>query len=1203
MSERDRLEKAIAAVEAQRATLGDAAVDAVLAGLRQNLAELEAAESQARQGADGRSSTGERRVVTVLLCDVVGSTALAEQLDPETWTEIMNEAFEYLTEPIDRYGGTVAQLMGDAIMAFFGAPVAHEDDPERAVQAGLAIHANLTDFRETLQRERGLDFNVRVGINTGLVVIGKIGTELHEEYAALGDAVNLAARMEQTARPGTVQVSEHTSKLVANKFEFEEVGAIAIEGGEKAQVTGYRVLGHKAEIGPTRGLAGYGIVSPLVGRDSEFAAARAAIEQLMNGQGGILSIVGEAGIGKSRLVDELQRYCAPLQLTWLSGHTLSYGQNISYRPFQDILRKFSGIRQGDDETLAWTKLERAIRDLFPEEDPGILPYLAVLMTLEPKGALAERVRYLDGEAMWDQILAASRRFFERLAEKQPLVLVFEDLHWMDASSVRLLEHLLPLAERANLLFCGVSRPGQEPAAAQLRPIAMEDHSESYTEIMLSPLSGADSAQLVGNLLEIDYLSARTREMIVQKADGNPFFLEEIIRDLIEQGAIVQDATSRRWRATSQVESITIPNTIQGVLTARIDRLDEGVKRVLRAAAVIGRSFHIRVLRVVMDAEQALERQLAILQTAELIDVKRRLPELEYVFKHALAQEATYQSILLQKRREIHARVGRAIESLNANRLEEFYSLLAYHYAQAEVWELAQDYLLKAGDQAGQVAADAEAVTHYRQALKAYDNALGHGWDPLQRASLARKMGEAYYGLGKLNESREYFRNSLALLDRPLPKSRSGLMVGLLGQIWRQALHRLWTSRFVDRAPAKKREALREVVRAYERLGVIFYIEGEAAPSIYAFLRSLNLAEPAGPSPELARAYANNVIAAGLVPPLRFMADQYSQLALETARKGEDMAALAWVWQLIGIYNTGIGRFSAAIDAEEQAADINTRIGRLRWWAESAGTQAQALHIQGDFAQSRKLYLEIHTTSQERSDHQTKVWALAGLIETGLRLGGPGHTDELVGFLEQAQALLSEYRYPNRPDEIQILGSLAQVRLRRQEWELARNAADAAAEVIAADWPASTFYTFEGYAALPVVYMGLWRAQMKGQYDAPSGTVHFKKLAAKACRSLHGYARIFPIAKPRAWLWQGAYYWLARKPGKAHGAWQKSLNHARRLDMPYDQGLAHYEIGRHLPMDDGERNEHLRQALRIYSQLGTVWDLERVQQVIAAGQAD
>lgn len=1190
MNEREELERAIASVEAQRDSLGDDVADAALEGLRKKLDEVGDLESHGDRSF--AASPGERRIVTVLFCDVTGSTALAEKLDPEEWTRIMNTAFEHLTEPVNRYGGTVSRLMGDAILAFFGAPVAHEDDPLRAVGAGLAILESIRPFREALQRDRGLDFNVRVGINTGLAVLGAVGSEEHGEYTAMGNAVNLAARMEQTAQPGTVQISEHTYKLVSTTFEFEELRAVEFKGISKP-MRSYRVLGRRTETGQVRGLAAHGVSSPLVGREAEFATAKDAVAGLLEGQGGILYIIGEAGIGKSRMMAELRRDIPRERLAWLEGRTLSLGQTISYWPFQEILWEFAGIGEEDRQASAWRKLESHVRDLFPEETAEILPYLASLLSLKVGGEYAERVKYLDSEAMGHQILVASRRFFERLAQTQPVVLVFEDLHWVDMSSARLIEHLLPLVNRVPLLVCGISRPAPSTPAAGIREIAAREYADRYSEITLAPLSQRDSGRLVHNLLEIDHLPPSVRKRLIRKADGNPFFLEEIIRDLIEAGAVVHDTATGRWWATAQVETITIPDSIRVVIMTRVDRLDEDVKGVLRVGAVIGRSFLYRVLQAVLEADSVLDKHLTDLQAAELIREKQHLPELEYIFKHALAHEATYEGMLLQQRKELHARVAQAVETLFTNRLEEVYGLLAYHYARAEAWEQAQDYLLKAGDQAGRVAADAEALAHYRRALKAYERAFGDRWEPLQRATLARKMGEAYYGLGRLTESRKYYQQALVLLKTPMPTSRLGLGVGLLGQVLRQALHRLWPALFVRRIPDKRTEAVRESILAFERLGVISYIEGDVIRSIYTFLRSLNLAEPVGPSPDLARAYANNTIAASLVPPLRSLADVYSRLALETASGEEDLAALAWVLQMTGIYSTGIGRWSAAFEAEERAAAINKRIGRLRWWEESRGTLALARHLHGDYVRSRELYREIYTSGHERGDRQIQVWGLTGRVESELRLGGEQHMDEAITFLERAKELLSEYQYPNRPDQIQVNSLIAQVRLRRGDWELASQAAEYTAELIAAEWAPSTFYTFEAYAGVPLVYLGLWAAQLRGQYSINEQGA-LKKTAWKACRNFHGYARVFPVAKPRAWLWQGVYDWQASKTRKAFKAWQKSLEYAERLDMLYDQGLAHYEIGRHMSADDPAQQERLERAVQIFSQLDAAWDLKQAQ---------
>jgi len=434
-------------------------------------------------------------------------------------------------------------------------------------------------------------------------------------------------------------------------------------------------------------------------------------------------------------------------------------------------------------------LESGARALFGEETIDYLPYLASLLVIEVRGEYAERVKYLDGEAMGQQIFLTSRRFFERLARSQPTVLVFEDLHWMDESSTLLLEHLLSLVETVPLTIFGVSRPERATPAARLRDLSAGEFAARYTEIRLAPLSGADSSQLIDNLLDIENMPVRLRELMVEKADGNPFFLEEVIRTLIDTGAVARDASGGRWRATAQIETLQIPNTIQGVIMARVDRLDEELKQVLRLASVIGRNFLYRVLKTIAEAGPGLDENLAQLQAVDLIHEKQHLPEVEFMFKHALAQEATYESILLQKRRDLHARVAQAMEALFAERIGEFYGLLAYHYARAEVWDKAQGYLLKAADQAGQMAADAEALNLYRQALAAYARAFGDKWDPAQRASLARKMGDAFFRRGEYSLALEQYRQALSYLGYRLPESRGGVRWALVRELLVHIGHR------------------------------------------------------------------------------------------------------------------------------------------------------------------------------------------------------------------------------------------------------------------------------------------------------------------------------------------------------------------------------------------------------------------------------
>jgi len=551
--------------------------------------------------------SGERRTVTVLFADVVGSTALAEKMDAEDWTLIMNRAFDRISPSIYKYEGTIARLMGDAILAFFGAPVAHEDDPARAVRAALGLLTAVTEFAVETKREHGIDFAMRVGLNTGMVVVGEVGSDLKFEYTAMGDAVNLAARMQSAARPMTVLISEHTHRFVAPIFDCVDLGQIEVKG-KSEPVRVYEVAGAKAEPGRVRGLAG--LESPMVGRDAELSALLQLSAAVHAGLGRAAVVIGEPGLGKTRLIAEwkaastsnLQPPISNLQspipnLQWAEGHCLSYGQGLAYHLLIDLLRSLIGAPAAAGEVETREALLKLTQDLFGDALLDVYPYLGHLLSLQLEGDALDRVRLLDPQALQSQYLSALRQLFRALASRRPLVLVFDDIHWADPSSVDLLIKLLPLASEAPTLFCFVTRPDRDAPGWKLIAAAREAMGASLTEITLNPLSDADSRQLVSNLLEIESLPDGVRSIILQKAEGNPFFVEEVIRMLIDRGAIVKRGEG--WVAEKEIENVDIPDNLQGLLLARIDRLPEDVKRTLRVASVIGRQFSVRVLEEVL----------------------------------------------------------------------------------------------------------------------------------------------------------------------------------------------------------------------------------------------------------------------------------------------------------------------------------------------------------------------------------------------------------------------------------------------------------------------------------------------------------------------------------------------------------------------------------------------------------------------------
>jgi class 3 adenylate cyclase len=727
---------------------------------------------------------GERKQVTVLFCDVIGSTALAERTGADAMHSILNRFFDLALTAVHRYEGTINQFLGDGFMALFGAPLAHEDHARRALLSALAIQRRLREEASGLAS----GFSVRFGINTGLVVVGKIGDNLRMDYTAIGDTTHLAARLQQVAKAGSIDVSEATYRQTQHYFQYQAMGSKKLKGFSES-VNVYRVLGPRAPITSAQGtMLEQGVSSPLVGRSAEAARLAAAVERLAEGLGSIVFIIGEAGLGKSRLFTEVRRQVGVRNVLWLEGRGLSFAKTISYFPFITILRSWASITDDDSEPQCWAKLEASLAELIPGQLDDTLPYLATLIGIEVQGRLKDRVRFLDARAMGGQIFQAARRFLEQLARTRPVALVFEDLHWVDQSSTELLEHLFPLVENVPLLICCLRRPEIDSPAMHLTEVAASRHAPHFVRIGLPPLSDIDCLTLLRNLLKRDP-APEVCALVLGKAEGNPFFIEEVIRALIDMNALTREIEGG-WQATMSVDEVAIPATIEGVIMARIDRLADSIKDILKLASVIGRQFLYRVLReIASEVERELNAHLAELQKVELIRERRHLPELEYIFKHALVQEATYTSILVQRRRELHHEVARCIETLFAERLDDFYGVLAYHYARAEDWERAQEYLFKAGDQAGRVAADAEALAHYRDAVKAYQRAFGDRWDPRQRAVLDRKMGEALFRRGEHEQALEYLRRALRGLGIGYPTSRTTVRLAILKEVLRQVWHR------------------------------------------------------------------------------------------------------------------------------------------------------------------------------------------------------------------------------------------------------------------------------------------------------------------------------------------------------------------------------------------------------------------------------
>jgi class 3 adenylate cyclase len=540
--------------------------------------------------------TGERKPVTALFADVVGSTTLAEQMDPEDWTQIINEAFDLMSTAVFRYEGTIAQLQGDAMLAFFGAPVAHEDDPDRAIRAALDMVAAVDEFAGQLKQERGIEFRIRAGVNTGPVIVGNVGSDLRYEYTALGDAVNVAARVQTAAQAGDVLITENTRRFVADAFELDGLGAVELRG-KTEPVHLYRVRGLRAIPVRRRGLESVGLTSPLVGRVSELETLQALFAVVRAGRGRLAVLLGEPGIGKSRLMAELKAGVAEGDLTWVEGRCVSYGRTLPYHLVLDVVRSMVGLPFAAPEAEMRTMLDERLATLLGPEAADVTAYLAHLLALPLSVTESELVQQ-DPEALQSRYLAAIHRVLRALAARSPLVVVCEDIHWADPASVDSIIQLLPLATALPILLIFAGRQETDSPGWRLVAQPRETLGDALTEIWLQPLTEDDSRALVANLLEIESLPDSVRDAILTRSEGNPFFVEEVIRMLIERGAIAR--VDDRWVANEAITAVEIPETLHGLLLARIDQLPDDAKRSLRVASVIGRQFPVRVLERVLS---------------------------------------------------------------------------------------------------------------------------------------------------------------------------------------------------------------------------------------------------------------------------------------------------------------------------------------------------------------------------------------------------------------------------------------------------------------------------------------------------------------------------------------------------------------------------------------------------------------------------
>lgn len=1124
----------------------------------------------------------ERRFATIVFADISGFTSLSEQSDPEDMTEVTNRCFEVLERAVRTHGGHVDKYMGDCIMALFGVPHTLERAPVLAVHAAVEMMARLPAALRTHPTRVPLDLHI--GINSGLVFAGEVGGATKHDFTVMGDAVNLAQRLKDAAPRGAIWVGPLTYRYTKDDFEYEALQAQELKGKTET-VTPYRLVGVRRRAGAGRpGLADGMISSGLVGREVELATLERATAKVRNGEGGIVSILGEAGLGKSRLVGETMSAEDTTGVLVLRGAAIAVGQTLRFHPFVDLLRTWASIVDGDGDLEATAKLETAVSRVAPAAASELVPFLATILGLRLVGEHENRLRGIEGEGLEKLIHKSVRELLEHLAAAQPVVIVLEDLHWADGSSIDLLDALLRLAEETRVLFVHVLRPDHPGPGQRALVAARQRFAHRHVEITLEPLTPKQGDRLLRNLLGVDDLPFAILGPLLRKADGNPFFLEEVARSLIEEDAIVQ--RDGRYHVTDKITRVVIPETVQEIILSRIDRLPENVRRTIQVASVIGRSFRPRVLAAVLPSDRELEWSLGYLKKRQLIMQRPLEDDVEYVFKHALGQETIYGALAKATRRSLHAAVAGAIETLFADRLSECYGMLAYHYSRAEILERAEEYLFKAGDEAARTAASSEALEYFQEASRVYFEMHGTGGDPGKKALLETNIAMALMNKGQLSESVPHFNEALRHLGEPPLENATRLALRGAIDVIAVVLRLYFPRRRVlqPRDPARTRNAIE--VRYHRAKAQTTTDTTRFFFDTIGSIRQLSRTDPRT-VPGASGMYAGGAALFSFSGVSSAIGKRFLSIAGRLVRDGEIGDAIAY-HSMRFIHHYLDGDWSPEHLMDPRILDDGLRYGQL--WDASAylGLCAERALRQGRFDDAEATITRLAAIANSfssdfaRSNHDGERATL--LIEQR-RLDG---------------ALAAVRHYATSRFEplfaLLALGWEAKIRHLRGEYDDVARVLAEGERVLATLAQVPPYHRSAFVSSRLRCDLGNLEAAMAAGDRRRAAPL--ARTAVRSARVAIRNARRVSVDRVETYRLAGRLAWLRGRRTTAIRWWQRSLAESARLGADPERARTHREIAERLvgapaSLDGLTPAEHAARARTLFTALGLEWDLARM----------
>ena len=1100
----------------------------------------------------------ELRQTTVVFANVRGiGNATPDAL------QLLHRITEVAQRILLRYDGWLKEITmddkGTTLVAAFGVPpFTHEDDSARAIEAALAIQLEI----------RQLGLTAGLGVATGPTVCGPVGNATRRDLAMLGEHVNLAARLMQASGDGAVLCDAATYETAQDRHAFERLPGYVLKGMTGA-IDVYRA--------PAAGVVA-DRRSPLIDRITEMAAALETLETLKTGAGGLVILEGEPGIGKSRLANEWVRRAQELGLRALVGSASEIEVSTPYHAWRSVFDGLLGLEAVIDREA---RRARVLDRLAPDEESlRLAPLLGPVLSIDLPDN--ESTGQLTGAVRADNTRDLLIRIIRQEAAKGPLMIVLEDAHWLDSASWSLVSQVP--RDIPSILLIVTTRPTGDVPAEPLADILAET-----TTLRLGALSPDDAVALAAERTGATRLEGPVATVVQDRADGNPLFIEQLMYAMRDAGRIVVDhGLLRVASGIDDIEGAIIPDTVQRVITTRLDHLPPEQAMTLKVASVIGPRFALRTLKDIYPLPTdtgALVDHLETLTRLDLLAPAPAAPEPAYEFRHKITQEVAYNLMPSAQSRQLHRALAEWYERTYAADLSPFHAFLAHHWGKAGLPARAVDHLELAGAQALRTFANEEAIGFLEQALS-LESEPELGIDPSRRARWHLQLGEAFVNQSKYREGREHLEIGLQLMKRPAPATPWQQSMWLLGELVRQVFRRVGLIRSVRRLSDAERDDLVAVSRAYERLAEAAYYGRETLLPLYCVIRILNLAEASGSPPEIARGFAGTGALFGLVPLPR-VAESYLRRALAELRQVEDLTTHEIVGIVVGFYNIGAGRWDLARDQFRAVRKIARRLGDRRRLEDAVENMMELEYMGGSFGTAADLADELITNASAWNDRRFLAEGLAGKAYCAWQLGD---ADAALRSIADFSAIVPDEGHLTDELRIKSQGILALLHLTRGERAQALAASDEAMRLTAEQRP-TYFGTYLGYLAPAEVYLDLWE-QKEPARDAPAR-------AAEALKRMRSFASVFPAGRPRYATLEGRRAWLMGRRSQAHRSWRRALDIATELSMAYEQGLTHNEIARHLDPGDPDRTVHLEAAREILQRINAARALATVEPVTAS----